>query len=132
MKILSLRQVLFLHQALINKHGGAKGIRDINLLKSAIYTPFVTFNGKDLYKGPYIKAATLLRSLVENYPFIDGNKRTAFVCTYIFLKSEGIKLTVEKKEAVKFMISVTKKKLSVEEIASWIKKFSDQKISGPF
>lgn len=126
MKILSLRQILVLHEYLIRKHGGSSGIRDMGMLKSAIYRPFATFAGEDLYKDFYLKGAALIQSIVKNYPFLDGNKRTAFSSTYIFLKKNSIKITAKEKEVVKFMVSVANENLSVDEISSWLKKYSKE------
>lgn len=94
------------------------------MLQSAIYRPFATFDGQDLYPDIYLKAGALIQSIVKNHPFIDGNKRTAFITTYNFLALNGIKITTGKREIVKFMVSVANKNLSVDEISSWLKSHS--------
>ena len=63
-----------IHEVLIEKFGGSKGIRDISLLQSAISRPFQSFDQKDLYSSPVEKAAALIESLLINHPFLDGNK----------------------------------------------------------
>jgi death-on-curing protein len=86
LKILTLKQVLVVHEFMVKKYGGSSGVRDMNMLKSAINRPFATFGGEDLYKDIYLKSGALIQSVVKNHPFVDGNKRTAFASTYLFLK----------------------------------------------
>ncbi|MEK7101451.1 MAG: type II toxin-antitoxin system death-on-curing family toxin [Patescibacteria group bacterium] len=120
----TLKQILAVHERAIQKYGGSSGIRDTGMLQSAIYRPFATFDGQDLYPDIYLKAGALIQSIVKNHPFIDGNKRTAFITTYNFLALNGIKITTGKREIVKFMVSVANKNLSVDEISSWLKSHS--------
>lgn len=61
-------------------------MRDIGLLQSAIARPQATFEGRDLYGDIFAKAAALMHSLVQNHPFLDGNKRTAIGAVVIFLR----------------------------------------------
>ena len=85
-----LEQVMNLHSSLIAKTGGMDGIRDKNLLDSALKSPFQTFSGKELYPSIFDKAAQLCYSLVENHPFADGNKRIAATLFIYFLNFYGI------------------------------------------
>jgi len=84
------REVILIHSQLIKIYGGAQGIRDMGLLDSSLNRPFATFDGIDLYTTPIEKAAALLESLLINHPFIDGNKRLAYVITRLFLLSSSI------------------------------------------
>ena len=124
MKILTLKQILILHEAMIKKHGGSLGLRDKGMFESAVFRPFATFAGSDLYSNIYLKCAAFVQSIVKNHPFIDGNKRTAYVGVFMMLKINKINLKVKKETAVKFMISVANENLSVDEIALWLKKYS--------
>ncbi|KKR85943.1 MAG: hypothetical protein UU32_C0026G0007 [Candidatus Woesebacteria bacterium GW2011_GWB1_41_10] len=124
MKIVTLRQILILHELEIKNRGGSSGIRDAGMLKSAVGRPFATFAGEDLYPDVYSKAAALVQSIVKNYPFVDGNKRTAFASAVIFLKLNGYLLEVSQRAVVGFMLRVTNINLSVDEISSWIRKHS--------
>jgi len=74
MRYLSLYEILELHDRIIEITGGAKGIRDIRALESAINQPRITFNKTDLYPDILTKAAALCFFLVMSHPFIDGNK----------------------------------------------------------
>ena len=120
----TLKQALAVHERAIQKYGGSSGIRDTGMLQSAIFRPFATFDGQDLYPNIYLKAGALIQSIVKNHPFIDGNKRTAFITTYNFLALNGIKITAGEREIVKFMVSVANQNLSVDEISSWLKSHS--------
>lgn len=124
MKIITLRQILLLHEIMIKKYGGSSGVRDMGMFESAVHRPFATFGGNDLYPDIYLKTGAFIQSIVKNHPFVDGNKRTAFSGAFIFLKKNNIDLDIEKKEAVKFMLGVANKNLSVDEISLWLKKHS--------
>ena len=87
--MISINEVLNIHQELIIRFGGRLGIRDIQLLESALQRPFQTFDSKALYETPLEKAAALTESLLRNHPFIDGNKRVAYAVLRLFLKSTG-------------------------------------------
>ena len=77
--MIELKEVEKIHDILIEKFGGAKGIRDSGALESAISRPYQTFDGQDLYPDPVDKAAAIFESIISNHPFVDGNKRTAYV-----------------------------------------------------
>lgn len=121
MKIITLRQILLLHEYMVKKHGGLSGVRDMNMLESAVHRPFATYGGKDLYNNVFLKAGALVQSIVKNHPFVDGNKRTAFSSAYIFLKQNGVAVEIKEKEVVGFMLAVANKNLSVDEISEWLR-----------
>ena len=75
-RYLTVPQILFLHSRLIEETGGSQGLRDLGLLESAVARPQTSFSGEDLYPGLFTKAAALMDSLINNRPFLDGNKRT--------------------------------------------------------
>ncbi len=77
--MISLSQAGYIHDILIKTFGGSNGIRNVDLLQSALQRPYSTFEGKDLYNSPIKKAAALIESILNNHPFIDGNKRTGYV-----------------------------------------------------
>jgi death-on-curing protein len=93
MRYLSLGEVVRLHQLLIESSGGAAGIRDVGLLDSALAQPRATFDGRDLHPTLLDKAAALCASLVQNHPFIDGNKRVGHAAMATFLVLNGIDIT---------------------------------------
>lgn len=77
MKYLTPEQVLFIHYRLIEETGGRHGIRDLTLLQSALARPMATFDNNALYPDLFVKAASVMHSLIKNHSFTDGNKRTA-------------------------------------------------------
>ena len=82
-KKLTMEDIIFLHEKIIDKTGGIKGLRDISLLEGALNSPFSSFGGEDLYGTIKDKANQLCRSLIRNHPFLDGNKRIGFLlCLY--------------------------------------------------
>jgi death-on-curing protein len=90
MRYLTLNEVLEIHRILINRYGGASGIRDLNGLESALFRPQTGY-----YSDTIAEVAALMESIVINHPFIDGNKRVAFAVTDVFLRINGCKI-VEK------------------------------------
>jgi death on curing protein len=81
--MISIRDAERIHNILIEKFGGLKGIRDSALLDSALKRPFQTFDQRELYPSSIDKAAALFESLIINHPFMDGNKRIAYVLNVI-------------------------------------------------
>ena len=77
--MISLEETLYIHQKSIEEFGGSSGVRDEGLLLAAINRPFQTFYQQELYETPADKAAAIFESLIINHPFMDGNKRTAYV-----------------------------------------------------
>ena len=122
MKYITLEEVLAIHYYLIQKTGGTSGIRDLNLLQSAIARPQVSFDGKDLYFSIWLKAAALIHSLTFNHPFVDGNKRTAFAAGIRFLKINGLDFQAGQKEIINFALAIEKKEQKLKQIATWLKK----------
>jgi death-on-curing protein len=75
MRYLSVENVIELHRLVVAGSGGASGLRDMNGLESAVSEPLMTFEGTDLYPTVAAKAAALAHSLIQNHPFLAGNKR---------------------------------------------------------
>jgi death-on-curing protein len=109
---------------MIKRFGGLPGVRDLELIESAVGRPQATFEGDDLYKTIFSKAAALLQSLLKNHPFADGNKRTALTSAGILLKLNGYQLMNDHANEVNFTLKVDNKQLSVEQIAGWLEKHS--------
>ena len=82
--MISIEEVEKLHSLLIERFGGTDGIRDDSALRSSLARPFQTFDNAELYPNVIQKAASLIESLVNNHPFIDGNKRTGYTCCDYF------------------------------------------------
>ncbi len=124
MKYISADEILAIHEEMINIFGGSHGIRDFNLLYSAIYRPQASFAGEDLYKNIFDKAAALVHSSLLNHPFSDGNKRTAYTSCARFLYINGFNLVASTSQIITFTKSVENKKLDITTIVVWLKKHS--------
>src|SRR5215510_6017718 len=100
MRYLSLEEILSLHSLLIAQSGGSSGLRDRGALESAAAQPEASFGGEDLYPGLEAKAAALGHSLIQNHPFLDGNKRIGHAAMEVFLILNGfeIEATVDEQE----------------------------------
>lgn len=96
LEYLTLIEVLSMHKILIQKYGGADGIRDLGALESALFRPQTGY-----YEDIIQEAAALWESVSQNHPFIDGNKRTALAVTYTFLTLNGHKPKLNVNEAIK-------------------------------
>lgn len=120
MKRLSLDEVLSLHALTIEAHGGISGVRDMSLLDAAIKAPFQTFDHTDLYPEIESKAAHLAFGLIQNHPFLDGNKRTGLLAMLVFLEVNGITLSYSDKELVDLGLKIACGKFSSEKIQDWI------------
>lgn len=109
---------------MIKRFGGLPGVRDLELIESAIGRPQATFDGDNLHKTIFDKAAALLQSLLKNHPFVDGNKRTALTSAGIFLKLNGYQLINNHDKEVNFALKIDNKHQSIEQIAEWLEKHS--------
>ncbi len=112
--------VLALHEDLLAEYGGAPGIRDETLLESALARPHHLF----AYENPdiFTLAVAYISGLVRNHPFIDGNKRTAFMIGYAFLSRNGKELTAPEAEATAIILDLASRKIKEEELAAWLRK----------
>lgn len=122
MRYLTTENVIQIHFELVEATGGSQGLRDLGLLESAVTRPQATFEGKDLYPNPLLKASALVHSLLLNHMFVDGNKRTATVSMIEFLILNGKKIQAANKEIVDFALWIENKKPTIEQIAQWLEK----------
>lgn len=118
--------VLAIHTDLLQRYGGKAGIRDQNLLDSALAQPKVTLGGKYAHKTLFDKAAAYGFHVCMNHPFIDGNKRLAFVLMDIFLQKNGWEIVSNEEEAYSIMMSLASGKLNKKELASWVKEHASK------
>lgn len=118
--MIDIRKVIFIHADLINKFGGSQGIRDMGLLDAALNRPYATFDSVDLYPTVLDKAAALLESIVINHPFMDGNKRTAYVLMKLLLFQNAILLTANQSEKYQMVIAASKGAIRFDEIKLWL------------
>ena len=114
---LSVDEVVEIHRLLIKRFGGADGIRDTGLLESALCRPRTGY-----YENLVDMAAAMFESLINNHPFVDGNKRVAFFATDVFLRLNGYRFLVEGKEAHRFLMQrFDSHSCDLEHLAPWIR-----------
>ncbi|MBK6638251.1 MAG: type II toxin-antitoxin system death-on-curing family toxin [Rhodocyclaceae bacterium] len=111
-----------IHEAQLAEHGGSAGVRDAGLLASALARPV----NLAAYENPDVAAcaATYGYGISRNHPFIDGNKRTAFVCTELFLALNGMELFADDLACVVTMLAVAAGDLDEAAFASWLRESS--------
>ena len=120
MKKLSKEQILMLHTQLIQQTGGSDGVRDYNLLDSALETPFQSFGGEELYPTIQAKAARLGYGLIKNHCMIDGNKRIGTHAMLVFLALNGIELKYTQKELYETILDVAAGNIEYEDLLQWV------------
>jgi death-on-curing protein len=118
---LTLGQVLFLHQKLIEQSGGTSGIHDPNALESALAQPKMTFEGKELYPTLAEKAAALCYSLINNHPFVDGNKRIGHAAMEVFLVINGYEIEAASGEQEEIILKLASSKVERSDFLDWLK-----------
>lgn len=120
MKKLTKEQILLLQQDLIEQTGGTAGLRDEGLLESALFTPFQSFDGNDMFPSLQQKAARLGFGLIQNHPFVDGNKRIGAHAMLVFLSLNGVELVYTQQELSSMILDVAAGKQSFEDMVVWI------------
>jgi death-on-curing protein len=112
--------ILKAHDEVIQLTGGAAGVRDLGLLESALARAENVF----AYEGVddvILLAATYAVAIAKNHPFIDGNKRAAFVGMFVFLASNGFRLVASQEAASETMLGVAAGQLDIDQLAAWIR-----------
>lgn len=113
--------IIRIHDRILEVSGGLNGIRDNGLLESAVNKPHTHIFGIERYKNTYTKAASLLESIAIYHPFNDGNKRTAMAIADLYLYFNGFQIEYTNEEYEKFMLTVVNKRLTIKQIANWLK-----------
>jgi len=123
-KFLTLSEVLLILDDQINNYGGIYGIRDINLLSSAIYMPESSFRGQYLHETIPAMAAAYAFHICQNHPFIDGNKRAALASSLVFLDINGYELNCKNETLYNKIMNVAKGETKKEELINFFEKYS--------
>lgn len=119
--MISTQEAQQIHQILIDLFGGRQGVRDPGALESALSRPHQTFDNNELYPSVIEKAASLLESILTNYPFIDGNKRTGYVLLRLYLLQQKYDITASPDNKYEFVINIATGTLKFDRIVSWLK-----------
>jgi death-on-curing protein len=115
---LTTADALFFHQLLIERYGGAAGIRDAGALESALHRPQTGY-----YDDLMQEAAALLESLVQNHPFVDGNKRVAFAIVDVFLRINGYTIVASSAAIYEYLMTLfDQRAFDMEHLVPWLQK----------
>jgi len=120
MKYIELEELLEIHALLIDKFGGASGVRDIGRLEAATATQRQAVFGQEVYPSLWNKAAAMMRGIIADHPFYDGNKRTGTLVALTFLECNGQFFVAKEGELEDFAVKVATDHLDVETIADWL------------
>jgi death-on-curing protein len=111
-----VNDILAIHADQIERYGGAEGIRDPGLLEAALFRPQTGY-----YPTLIDEAAALWESLSQNHPFVDGNKRTAFAATYVFLAINGLDIIATDDEAQDFVLGLyDTSSITFDNLRTWL------------
>jgi death-on-curing protein len=118
---LDLDHVMRLHSSLIEHYGGIDGTRDIGLLQSAVAMPQASYDGEYLHCDIYEMAAAYMYHLVQNHPFLDGNKRIGAASALVFLAINDIQIDNDEDGLVELTLSVATGQAGKSEIAEFFR-----------
>lgn len=121
---LDLDDALQIHEHQIEVYGGSHGVRDLGLLQSALAMPRATFGGEYLHEDIIAMASAYLYHIVQNHPFIDGNKRAGLAVALEFLKLNGLKLTIGHDELTELVYAVASGEADKAVIAEFLQRNS--------
>ena len=110
-----------LHRCVLQAGGGAPGIRDLGALDSAVAQPKATFDGVDLYPTVIEKAAALCFSLVQNHPFVDGNKRVGHAAMETFLVLNGAEIDATVDDQERLMLDLAAGRIDRTHLTDWLR-----------
>lgn len=121
--------LIAVHEMQLTEHGGGTGLRDAALLESALARPLnlASYGEPDAVA----LAAAYGYGIARNHAFIDGNKRTAFVATELFLRLNGWQLVVPDADCVLTMLAVATGDLTEDEFSAWLRTHTAPRAAGP-
>lgn len=122
MTSLSLEQLLELHALIAETTGGSTGLRDLGRLEAATAAQTQNVFGEELYPSIIDKAAAVIRGIIADHPFVDGDKRTAMIVGLTLLEINGIRFAAKPGEIENFAVKVATDKLDVPAIVVWLHK----------
>ena len=121
---LTIEDVLAIHADQVERYGGDAGVRDIGLLDSAIAQTKASFGGAYLHEDVYAMAAAYLFHIVQNHPFIDGNKRTGAVAALLFFDINGVEINVPVGSLYDLVIGIAEGRIDKPAIAATLRSWS--------
>jgi death-on-curing protein len=121
---LTSEDILLIHQDQVRRYGGSVELRDYGLLLSAIEMPSFKFGDVYLHASTFEMAAAYLFHIVQNHPFVDGNKRTGAAAALVFLDLNNIEVHVEDETLAEFVLSIAQGLVCKQEIAQFLRAHS--------
>lgn len=120
---LTVVEVLAIHDDLVERYGGAPGVRDLGQLEAALFRPQTGY-----YDDEIAQAAALWESLSQNHAFVDGNKRVAFAAMFSFLVINGVSLTAAAEEVWTFVsVLYESQRFRFEALDGWLRLHTEQR-----
>lgn len=117
-EFLTVDEVLVIHEAQLARFGGAAGLRDAGLLESAVAQPEASFAGEYLHTDLFAMAAAYLFHIVQNHPFVDGNKRTGLLAALVFLDLNGISIDRATPRLYELTMAVASSRMQKDGVAA--------------
>lgn len=127
MRYLRIKEIFELHRRIIEQSGGLGGIRDLGMLESALAQPRMTFGGADLYPTIIEKAVAVAFSLINNHPFVDGNKRVGHAAMEVFLVMNGHEIHAPVDEQERIILAVASGASDREALTHWLRAHVSEK-----
>jgi death-on-curing protein len=121
---LSVEDVLELHAMQLARYGGGAGVRQSGLLESAVAQPQASFDGEFVHGDIFAMAAAYLFHLVQNHPFVDGNKRTGLLASLVFLDLNGITVEHDSPVLYELTMGVASGRISKDEVAKALRRIA--------
>jgi len=121
MRYLTVNEVLEAYNQIVEQSGAESGLRDAGALESAIAQPRMTFGGDELYPTLIEKASALGFSLIQNHPFLDGNKRTGHAAMETFLVLNGYRINATVEAQVDIVLKIASGQMGREAFTDWLR-----------
>jgi len=124
LRFLTIQEVLYFHHAQMEQFGGSMGVRDPGLLESALAQPCASFGGEYLHRGLFEMAAAYLYHIVQNHPFVDGNKRVGLESALAFLALNGVEIDAPDDDLESLVLAVASGQADKTQAAAFLDKHS--------
>lgn len=118
---LNEEQLIYLHEKLIEATGGSDGLRDKNLLRSALAAPMQTYDTEELFPSVIDKAARLACGITQFHPFVDGNKRLGAHAMTVVLELNGFELSYTQKELSDIFMRLAENSIDFTGLCAWVR-----------
>ena len=120
MTVLSVEEIIYLHELIVKRYGGSEGIRDKCLLESAVCSVSAAYDDTELYPTVEDKAARLCFELISNHPFVDGNKRIGVLAMLVTLEMNNASVKTTSGELFRLGLGTAEGKLAHGDILWWV------------